>query len=119
MNVSRDTIKEMMSFLDMISDKARALGAYAMGYSKIKHLRHESKWASFGLQTLLEDSLSPDFSIDVIRAHLIGYFKNPPIDSVKMEFIALIVQSFEEGRLPTEKEVCICYKIRKTTSLDI
>lgn len=114
MEISKERLSEMMTILDNISKIARSVGdlvyrTYVLG-PRLKHLRHESKWAYYGLEQFLESD--PDaLDLDVIENWLIDYFNEPEPDSSERKLIELIVSFLKKGRLPTYEDVCICYDI--------
>ncbi len=115
--VSRARAEEMMQFLEIVSLKAREMGAYG-GYSKLKHLRHEAKWAYYGIQQFLKGTQSDKLDINSFHLFLVEYFSNQDPDSSGQKLVRLIRDVLQEDRIPTEKEMREAYKIRFSLELD-
>ena len=111
--VSRARAEEMMQFLEIVSLKAREMGAYGG-----KHLRHEAKWAYYGIQQFLEDTQSDKLDINAFHLFLVEYFSNQDPDSSAQKLVRLIRDVLQEDRIPTEKEIRKAYKIRFSLELD-
>jgi len=108
--VIRKRAEELLQFLDMVSDKARELDCGV--YSKFKHIRHEARWAYYGVEHFFEGNDSTSIDTDDLQEFLHDYFSEKDPDSSAQRLVSLIGNALKQDRIPSEKEVCEAYRMK-------